>query len=248
MMVAKIRAAGASDVIQHGASWKEADNYLHEKLLSQDPAGVYVPPFDHPEIWHGNASVILDAAEQMGGERPDAIVCSVGGGGLLNGIVEGMDKLGWNDVPVLACETKGADSLATSLREGRLVTLESITSQAMSLGARTVAAKTFENAQRSNVKSVVLSDAEAAMGCWRLADDERMVVEMACGVNVALCYGDRLQQALGKPLRPDSKILIILCGGGNVTIDTLIEWKSQFGYIEKTLPHCVPTVPSSFTS
>jgi L-serine/L-threonine ammonia-lyase len=243
-MIAKIRAAGASDVIQHGANWKEADSYLRQVVLDADPNGVYVPPFDHPDIWTGNSSVITDAARQLDGERPDVIICSVGGGGLLNGVVEGMDRLGWSDVPVLAVETDGAQSLQKALQAGELITLPAITSQATSLGCTQVSAKTFEYAQRPTIKSVVLSDAEAAMGCWRLADDERLVVELACGVNVALMYDGRLKKVLGRQLTPDHKVLVVLCGGGNVTVDMLAEWKRQFGGIEKVVRRD-STVPSA---
>lgn len=33
LMVAKLRAAGAYDVIQHGAAWKDADAYLKEHVM-----------------------------------------------------------------------------------------------------------------------------------------------------------------------------------------------------------------------
>lgn len=32
-MVAKLRAAGAYDVIQYGAAWKDADAYLKEEVI-----------------------------------------------------------------------------------------------------------------------------------------------------------------------------------------------------------------------
>jgi L-serine/L-threonine ammonia-lyase len=48
MMIAKIKAAGASQVIQHGANFGEADSHLRNVVLPADKAGVYVPPFDHP--------------------------------------------------------------------------------------------------------------------------------------------------------------------------------------------------------
>lgn len=32
-MVAKLRAAGAYEVIQHGAAWKDADAYLKEHVM-----------------------------------------------------------------------------------------------------------------------------------------------------------------------------------------------------------------------
>lgn len=243
LMMAKIRAAGASNVIQHGANWKEADDYLKEAVLAADLNGVYVPPFNHPDIWTGNSSVITDTARQLGGETPDVVICSVGGGGLFNGIMQGMDQLGWSGVTVLAVETEGAHSLRSSIEAGKLMALPRITSQATSLGCPEVTMQTFEYAQRPNVKSIVLSDAEAAMGCWRLADDERLVVELACGVNVALLYDGRLKQILGRSLNPDTKVVVVLCGGGNVTVDMLAEWKLQFGVATKVMRRD-STVPS----
>lgn len=260
MMMAKIKAAGASEVIQHGASWKDADTYLREVVLKNDPKGVYVPPFDHPDIWEGHSSIVEEMYAQLGNsdkinsvvngfreEKPDAIVCSVGGGGLLCGVMQGLEIVGWEDVPVLALETKGADSLSSSLKAGELVTLPGITSLATTLGATRVAERAFELARKPNVRSVVLSDSEAAMGCWRLADDQRVMVEMACGVNVALCYEGRLEQALGKKLSKESKVVIVLCGGSNVTLDMLADWRKQFGEVENALDKSME-VPSSQTA
>lgn len=166
---------------------------------------------------------------------PDAIICSVGGGGLFNGIMQGLDATGHDvyDTTVLAIETEGADSLNQSVKAGELVTLPGITSQATSLGATRVTQQTFEYAKRPNVKSIVLPDAEAAMGCWRLADDERIMVELACGVNVALCYDGRLEKALGRKVKKDNVIVIILCGGSNVTVDMLAKWREEFKWVEE---------------
>ena len=262
MMMAKLKAAGASAVIQRGASWKEADAYLREVVLEADKHGVYVPPFDHEDIWEGHSTIVdemkiqLEHPGPVNGvvngyhekhERPDAIVCSVGGGGLFCGVMQGLEKVGWEDVPVLALETEGAESLNKSLKAGEIVTLPGITSRATSLGAVRVADRTFELAQKPNVRSVVLSDAEAAMGCWRLADDQRIMVEMACGVNVALCYEGRLEQALGKKLSKNSKVVIVLCGGSVVTVDMLAEWRKEFGGVENGLAKSME-VPSSQTA
>ena len=118
--------------------------------------------------------------------------------------------------------------LAQESAKGELVKLEKITSIATSLGATKVANKAFEYGQRPNVRSAALEDREAVMGCWRLADDERILVEPACGVNVAPCYDGRLKKLL-PDLRPESKVVIVLCGGTNVTLEALIEWRENFG-------------------
>ncbi|KAJ9668899.1 catabolic L-serine/threonine dehydratase [Coniosporium apollinis] len=247
LMIARLKAAGAHDVIQHGASWKEADAYLREVVMIKDEGGVYIPPFDHPEIWNGNATLVSEIGYQLNGEKPDALICSVGGGGLFSGLMQGLDEMGWPDMPVLAMETKGAESLHASLKAGELVTLPGISSLATSLGATRVAEKAFEYGKRNNVKSVVLEDKEAAMGCWRLADDERLMVEMACGVNAALCYEGRLQKVLGQALNKESKVVIILCGGSNVTVEMLSTWREEFGAVESELPQnsMVPSAQSA---
>ena len=59
--------------------------------------------------------------------RPDVVVASVGGGGLLNGIVLGMERAGWKDVPIVAMETVGAHCFNAAVKAGKVVTLPRIT-------------------------------------------------------------------------------------------------------------------------
>ena len=147
------------------------------------------------------------------------------------------------------------------------------------------------------VHSTVLSDADAARGVLRLADDERLLVELACGVCVEAAVGDaataattsantvpegqsikkrkrdtddsashrdegygddrsvstdetdvenepevgdqtgpvspqspQLQSKLKQlvpDLNPQSRVVIIVCGGSNVTIDMASEWRKM---------------------
>lgn len=246
-MIAKIKTAGAHEVIQTGKNWHEADRYLRETLLANDEAGVYVPPFDHPEIWKGNSSLMDEVEQQLreqGDDGADVVVCSVGGGGLLSGILLGLEGLDWgNHCKVLALETQGADSLHQSLLREEVVTLPSITSIATTLGATRVAQKAFNLAKEFQVKSAVLSDAEAAMGCWRLADDERIIVEPACGVNAAVCYGGRLKELL-PDLTRESKVVIVVCGGSSVGLETLVEYRAKYGWVEQERSQD-PEVPST---
>lgn len=209
LMKAKIRAAGGH-VITHGASWKEADDYI-QGLIKVDEQAVYCAPFDDPDIWEGNATLIDEIMDDLGG-APDAIIASVGGGGLFCGIQVGLKVHGLLNVSVLAVETEGAASLNASLQADELVTLPAITSIATSLGARQVAPKAFELGKWPNVKSLVLSDAQAAMGCCKLMDDERIAVEAACGVSAATIYDGLLRKVIPN-LKLESKVVLVVCGG-----------------------------------
>ena len=173
--------------------------------------------------------------QMPGNQTPDAVVCSVGGGGLFSGIMMGLDRVGWAadentspPVQVIAVETLGADSLSQSLAAGHLVTLPAITSIASSLGAITVAEQAFKQAQRPNVTSVVVEDAEACAACWLFLDDERVLVEPACGASVALVYDGRLKRYL-RDFSAEKKVVIVVCGGSKISLDLLNGYRERYG-------------------
>ncbi|CAI7631791.1 unnamed protein product [Penicillium pancosmium] len=247
-MINKLHQAGATEVVQHGASWFEADTHLREQFIipehNADGANVYVPPFDHPLVWEGASSMIDEIARQLpareGGGGADAfaadvVICSVGGGGLFNGLVGGLERClkdsGANkNVRVLAVETQGAHALAHSLSEGKLSSLDAITSQATSLGALQVSSRTFELASNPppgvEVTSVVRSDAEAARGVVLLADETRLQVELACGVSVEVAVGKELKKAI-PDLDPETRVVVVACGGSNVSAEIIAGYREQ---------------------
>lgn len=76
----------------------------------------------------GHATLISEISASLGsGVKPGAVLLSVGGGGLLCGVVQGLKDVGWIDVPVIAMETVGADCFNAAVKAGKVVTLEDIT-------------------------------------------------------------------------------------------------------------------------
>ncbi len=84
-----IRGEGA-EVIEHGLAWD--DSHAFATALAREVEGAYIHPFDNPIAWAGHATVIHETAEA--GIRPGIVVVSVGGGGLLCGVVQGMEDVG----------------------------------------------------------------------------------------------------------------------------------------------------------
>ncbi|WVQ78923.1 hypothetical protein IAT38_001015 [Cryptococcus sp. DSM 104549] len=225
-MIDKLRVAGAADVVQVGKTWFEADQHLQKVLLSNDPHGVYVPPFDHPDLWEGAGTMVDEVVEQLG-SLPDAVACSVGGGGLLIGINQALEKAGaGGKTKVLAVETLGTESLYESVKAGSLVTLPGITSIALSLGVVTVAPKALEYALQPHMECTVVSDKEAVSACLRFADDERALVEPACGATLAVVYEGKLGEMMD--VKPDSNVVIVVCGGSNISLDLLAAYRSIY--------------------
>lgn len=79
-----------------------------------------------PPSREGHTSIVKELKETLG-EKPGAIALSVGGGGLLCGVVQGLQEVGWGDVPVIAMETIGAHSFNAAITAGKLVSLSQIT-------------------------------------------------------------------------------------------------------------------------
>ena len=188
--------------------------------FSEKVKGAYIPPFDHPTIWTGHATMVDELVEQC--PKPDVIVVSVGGGGLLCGILEGMYQHDWQDVPIIAVETEGTASLAASMQANKLVTLDKITGIATSLGAKRVAERMFEWSQKHDITPVTVSDAATVRACRHFADDHRLLVEPACGAALSVIY-DKLDV-----LKPYHRILVIVCGGIGMSIDLLHKYEQQF--------------------
>ena len=92
------------------------------------------------------------------------------------------------DVRIFACETEGAASFAAAKNAGEPVRIPAITSIATSLGALSVSSGTLTTADTINTESLVVLDEEAVRSMRRFADDERILVEPACGAALAGVY------------------------------------------------------------
>ncbi|NXK39937.1 SDSL protein, partial [Piprites chloris] len=223
----KLEELGAT-VEVYGKAFDDANKRAQELLKTEGCVSVH--PFDDPLVWQGHTSLVRELKDSLE-TKPDAIVLSVGGGGLLAGVVEGLHQVGWQDIPIIAAETQGAHSFHEALKAGRLVTLPDITSVAKCLGAKTVAARALQCAQECQIISQVVEDTEAVGAVEQFLDDERMLVQPACGAALATLYTGRLQrlQREGKLRTPLGSVVVVVCGGGNINTAHLRALKSQLG-------------------
>jgi len=139
MVVRNLETLGA-DVTVFGKNWNEADALARTMVedAKTDGSGntvYYVSPYDNPLLWTGHSTAVDEIIDQLscnGGDddvRIGAILASVGGGGLLSGILEGLERNYYRGggggggrrseiirgTKVMACETEGAASFAASL-------------------------------------------------------------------------------------------------------------------------------------
>ncbi|GKY90870.1 hypothetical protein MPSEU_000059800 [Mayamaea pseudoterrestris] len=238
MVIHKLQSLGAL-VTVHGIHWNEADLEARRLVAeanegNDSAAAAYVSPYDHALLWTGHSSVVDELVEDLHDVPPAAILLSVGGGGLLCGVLEGLERHRLATT-VVACETMGANSFAQALERGKPVRLDAINTVATSLGALEVTPAALERSAHYQqqvggaVQSAVCTDAEAIDACLRFAKDHRLLVEPACGAALAVVYSKRLRTKLMDSLEnKQGPIVIEVCGGSGVNIDLLNEWRKEY--------------------
>ena len=87
----------------------------------------------------------------------------------MNGVLEGMHRVGWASVPLLAIETEGAHSLNACVEAGQWVELDDITSIARCLGTKRVSERSFQWLSQHQVITTTVTDREAVSACINIA-------------------------------------------------------------------------------
>lgn len=197
-------------LIVHGKVWSEANDYALS-LATEDI--IYVHPFDNPLLWEGISTIVDEVISE--GVKPDAVILSVGGGSMLSGIALGLEKHQLGHIPVYAVETHGTASLNASLNANKLMRLDKVSGIATTLAASQVCENAFNVASRLDVRSILVSDAEALHACRRFLDDHRVLTEPACGVSLSLLYDNKIR------FTPADNVLVIVCGGASITLEEI---------------------------
>jgi L-serine/L-threonine ammonia-lyase len=205
-MVRRIQSTGAT-VIQIGDFFHEAD--FHARNEVKKTGAAYISPFDDPLLWQGHSTVIDECCRAM--QEPDKLIVSVGGGGFLCGILEGLERNQWNKVQVIAAETEGAASFQAGKEVGYPVEIN-LDTIATSLAAKKVATEAVEWSKKRKIDSFIVTDKQAVLASYSLAKQYNIITEPACGAALAYIYNDNIIS--------NTKENIMVCGGVNYDIDS----------------------------
>jgi len=112
------------------------DDSLKEalKFKRESPNRIFVPPYEHPQIMAGQATVGVELLSQAcplhpdymrvaeyDWSVPDVIISGLGGGGLISGIgavVQEFNKVSGKNIRAIGVQTEAADSMYQSVKAG----------------------------------------------------------------------------------------------------------------------------------
>jgi len=206
--VAAVRAQGA--IIRFCAPTLAAREAALADVLAETGA-TPVPPFDDPLVIAGQGTAAVELIEDAPAPL-DAILCPVGGGGLLGGTSIATRALAPAAL-VLAAEPEAADDaargFASGIRQPQLLPVATIAD-----GLTTAMSERTFALMRAHVDQVVTVTEAAIVDAMRLVWSRlKIVIEPSCAVPVAALLSGRLDVR-------DRTVGVILTGG-NVDLDRL---------------------------
>jgi len=186
-----------------------AQDYVREGML-------FVHPFDDPLVMAGQGTLGLEILEDV----PDLtdVFVSIGGGGLMSGTAVAIRSQ--KKVRLWGVETEGADAMARALAAGHPVQIRP-TSIARTLGAPSVSETTLTLAREHLASITVVPDKEAVEALKILLERAKVLTEPAASCTLAAAMRMR------EHFRPDSHVVLILCGG-NLGVNDLCEYHAKF--------------------
>ncbi|AYG64162.1 threonine/serine dehydratase [Rhizobium jaguaris] len=182
--------------------------------IAAETGATLIPPYDDYVLMSGQGTIGLEVADQLAKLKTsaDALVCPVGGGGLIAGIATAMAQAS-PGTKIYAAEPEHFDDTKRSLVAGKRIGNEpGHSSICDSIVTQIPGENTFPINQKLVAEGYAVSEADVIAAMHTLADDLKIVAEPGGATAVAAVLRDRK--------RWRGKTVVAIVSGGNVDLDT----------------------------
>ncbi len=200
-----------ADVVLHGNTYDEAK--LHAEELAASTGRTLIPPYDHPLVIAGQATVAVEILQQCK-SLPQYVFVPVGGGGLIAGIASCI-KQAHPGIHIIGVESDEAPSMHAAFAAGRPVELPHIGIFADGAAVRQVGDETYRVARPLVDEILLVTNDEICAAVKDIFEDTRAIPEPAG----ALALAGLKQFVAARQLRDAD--LVAIFSGANVNFDRL---------------------------
>jgi threonine dehydratase len=186
------------------------DTAVAAKAYTIEHGMSFIPPFDHPAIISGQATVgveILEDIKELTSSPIDFLFIPVGGGGLTAGVGTYFKNKSPN-TKIIGLEPEGAPSMFWALNSGEPVELENIDKFVDGAAVKRVGDITFSFCKDAIDDMHLVPEGKICTTILQMYNEEAIVVEPAGAMSVA-ALDDYAEQIKGK------HIVCIVSGGNN---------------------------------
>ena len=197
-----LKSYGAQ-VFVEGRSWDDANSLALETAKSKGMT--YIHPFADPAVIAGQGTIGLEIIEQV--RNVDTIIVAIGGGGLIAGIAAAVKCIN-PTIRIIGVEPLGAPTLYESLKNGKIVTLQEISTDAGTLAPRRTMPINYEIIASYIDKIILVSDKEMKTAAQVLWQKVGIAVELSAAATLAALMTKRYLPQVNE------KVVAVICGKG----------------------------------
>ena len=205
MKVDRTKRYGA-EVVLHGDVYDESAAYAAK--LAEEKGYTFIHPFDDPAVATGQGTIAMEIIKEL--PLVDYILVPIGGGGLATG-VSTLAKLLNPKIKVIGVEPAGAACLKASLKKGKPVTLDKVSTIADGTAVKTPGQNIFPYLQQGLDDVITVEDDELVVAFLDMVENHKLIVENSGLLSVAAL----------KHLDVKGKKIVSILSGGNMDIITM---------------------------
>ncbi|KAG2016067.1 threonine ammonia-lyase, variant 2 [Coprinopsis cinerea AmutBmut pab1-1] len=234
-------------VVLHGVDFDEAKAECAR--LASAHSLTFVPPYDDPLVIAGQGTVGMEILKQLPeSDQLDGIFAAVGGGGLVAGIAEYIDRIGNPNNHVIGVETIDGDAMARSIEAGHRVTLNEVGPFSDGTAVRIVGEEPFRICKKLLDSPIVKVDNDEICAAIKdIFEETRSITEPAGAVALA---GLKRYIADNNLIGANKKFVVVV-SGANMNFDRLrfVSERAEIGEgREALLSVDIPERPGSFVA
>ncbi len=198
--VNRTKSYGA-EVVLFGDVYDEACAHAYE--LAEENGYTFIHPFDDLAVATGQGTIAMEIFKEL--PLVDYILVPIGGGGLATG-VSTLAKLLNPKIKVIGVEPAGANCLQVSIKEGKVTTLEHVSTIADGTAVKTPGSKIFPYLCDYLDEILTVKDEELVVAFLDMVENHKMIVENSGLLTVAAL----------KHLNVKDKRVVSILSGGNM--------------------------------
>ena len=195
-----------AEVVLYGDVYDEACEKAYE--LAKENGHTFIHPFDDPAVATGQGTIAMEIIKEL--PVVDYILVPVGGGGLATG-VSTLAKLLNPKIKVIGVEPEGANCLQESVKAGKVLTLDHVSTIADGTAVKTPGSRIFPYLQKNLDDIITVPDEELVVAFLDMVENHKMVVENSGLLTVAAL----------KHLDVKGKKIVSILSGGNMDVITM---------------------------
>ncbi len=178
--------------------------------LQQETGATFIHPFDDDCVIAGQGTIGLEILDDL--SDVDAVICPVGGGGLIGGVSFAIKSLNPN-VKVYGVQAEKAAGMYESYKNKKMMTVRSAATFADGIAVKTPGETTLKLAL-DNVDDIVkVKEEEIAAAILMLLERQKLITEGAGAASVAA--------AMFSSLPIEGKKCACILSGGNIDVNIL---------------------------